>query len=111
MPIGPFPDGPVDAVGALATLRVHGASQQLAADVVGSLEQAGVGLRHTVVEPHVVVRLDPAVVVAVDDDFGDLIREIQSGRVIGAVFEEEGVAGAQDRLYVFVRMNLTLSYR
>ena len=111
VPIGPFPDGPVDAVGRLASLRVHRGAQQLASDVVGGCEQAGIGLRHAVVEPHVVVRLDPAVVIAVNHDPGDLFREIQSGRVVGAVLEEERVAGAQDRLYVFVGMYPALSYR
>ena len=55
VPVSPFPDGPVDAVGRLASLRVHGGAQQLASDVVGTGEQAGIGLLNAAEESHVVV--------------------------------------------------------
>ena len=37
--------------------------------------------------------------------------KFNAGRVIGAVLEEKGVAGPEDRLHVFVGMDLALTYR
>ena len=79
----------MDAVGCGSAIGSLRRVQELPADVIQFFQQWCLRLQPAVIVSKVVVWLDPRIVVAVDDDLGDLIGEVEGGGVVDATLRIE----------------------
>ena len=80
--LGPFFQSPMNTTGSLPTLTNHSCTQQLSARVIQPGQYGSVRLHPSIEITQVIIRLDPAIMVTVNDLFRQLTGVIKTGGMV-----------------------------